>query len=238
MPIRYWDHELGDESPRLLLQLGGRRAARPRRRRDDRTGRGAYSISADGATVATAWRTPPARRRRADAVAVIDVAVRRARASCAPRTAGSTSRPGHLAGRSRVALAQRAGGHLRAAVAGELRIVAGRRRRGRSRVDARRHLTRPSGPGRPTAATLFVERRPARTRRGARRRSGERSRSQPAGRRCRLLQPVPGTGRVGAVRAALGDRRRTAPRSGSTRRVDRQTAVPLASPAPTPRAAR
>jgi dipeptidyl aminopeptidase/acylaminoacyl peptidase len=73
MPIRYWDHELGDESPRLLITD----AAGELRDLTPDAGlalvNADYSISADGATVATTWRT---RRRRGVfpyEVAIIDV---------------------------------------------------------------------------------------------------------------------------------------------------------------------
>jgi dipeptidyl aminopeptidase/acylaminoacyl peptidase len=57
MPIRYWDHELGDESPRLLVGAGDGVL------RDLLPGAGFAltnadcSITADGATLATTWRT-------------------------------------------------------------------------------------------------------------------------------------------------------------------------------------
>jgi dipeptidyl aminopeptidase/acylaminoacyl peptidase len=73
-PIRYWDHEVGDESPRLLLRRedGALVDLAP-----DATSElllAEYSISADGATVAASWRT---RERGGDwpcSVALIDTA--------------------------------------------------------------------------------------------------------------------------------------------------------------------
>ena len=75
MPIRYWDHELGEESPRLL-HLDST-AGQPRDLAPDATTellQTAYSISADGSTVATTWRPRRAHGRCPFAVSVIDVA--------------------------------------------------------------------------------------------------------------------------------------------------------------------
>ncbi|MGI8678560.1 MAG: prolyl oligopeptidase family serine peptidase [Jatrophihabitans sp.] len=78
MPIRYWDHELGDASPRLLLLPPG--GGEPVDLAPDATNElleAAYSISADGSTVAVSWRPRTPRGRQTGAVAVIDVATRR-----------------------------------------------------------------------------------------------------------------------------------------------------------------
>lgn len=77
MPIRYWDHELGDTSPRLLLldpHTGEPTDLAP----DARTelAEAEYSISADGATVATSWLRRGPRGHASSALAVIDVATR------------------------------------------------------------------------------------------------------------------------------------------------------------------
>jgi dipeptidyl aminopeptidase/acylaminoacyl peptidase len=75
MPIRHWDHELGDESPRLLLLERG--SAAPRDLAPDATHElteGAWSISADGSKAVTTWRRRRPRGRREFAVAVVDVA--------------------------------------------------------------------------------------------------------------------------------------------------------------------
>ncbi|MGH8861855.1 MAG: prolyl oligopeptidase family serine peptidase [Jatrophihabitantaceae bacterium] len=75
MPIRYWDHELGAESPRLLVadpDTGEIRDIAP-----DATLElieAGYSVSADGASVATTWRTALSGGRRPASVAVIDAA--------------------------------------------------------------------------------------------------------------------------------------------------------------------
>ena len=75
MPIRYWDHELGDESPRLL------HLARPDAEPSDlapdaafELNQASYSISADGATVATTWRVRRDHGRSPSEVLVIDLA--------------------------------------------------------------------------------------------------------------------------------------------------------------------
>lgn len=75
MPIRYWDHELGDESPRLLLHSPGADDLRDLAP-DAQTEllEASYSISADGATVATGWRPRRPHGRTPYAVSVIDVA--------------------------------------------------------------------------------------------------------------------------------------------------------------------
>ncbi|HZC73899.1 MAG TPA: prolyl oligopeptidase family serine peptidase [Jatrophihabitans sp.] len=57
MPIRYWDHELGDESPRILA---GSAAGEFRDLTPDAElalTNADYSITADGTTLATTWRT-------------------------------------------------------------------------------------------------------------------------------------------------------------------------------------
>ncbi len=85
MPIRYWDHELGDASPRLLLlpPSGGELVdLAPDARTELQTA--SYSISADGATVATDWRRRgPHGTPRLD-VAIIDTATRERSLLAAP----------------------------------------------------------------------------------------------------------------------------------------------------------
>ena len=75
MPIRHWDHELGAESGRLLRLAPG--AGTP----DDLVPEAAhelrqaeYSVSADGATVATSWRPRGRRGAPLSAVALVAVA--------------------------------------------------------------------------------------------------------------------------------------------------------------------
>ncbi|SHF51948.1 Dipeptidyl aminopeptidase/acylaminoacyl peptidase [Jatrophihabitans endophyticus] len=75
MPIRHWDHELGVESPRLLLvdPAGGE----PRDLTPDATTElveAGYSITADGATVVTSWRRRGARGHDIEGFALIDTA--------------------------------------------------------------------------------------------------------------------------------------------------------------------
>ena len=74
MPIRFWDHELGVESPRVLLRGadGAMRDLLP----DASTEliEPTYSITADGASVAAHWRPRRRHGRAPYAVAVIDVA--------------------------------------------------------------------------------------------------------------------------------------------------------------------
>jgi dipeptidyl aminopeptidase/acylaminoacyl peptidase len=75
MPIRHWDHELADEWPRLLHLA--RPGAAPTDLAPDATfelTQATYSISADGATVATTWRERRRSGRSPYTVAVIDVA--------------------------------------------------------------------------------------------------------------------------------------------------------------------
>ncbi|HEY7008745.1 MAG TPA: prolyl oligopeptidase family serine peptidase [Jatrophihabitantaceae bacterium] len=74
MPIRYWDHELGDTSTRLLLLD---EPDEPRDLAPDATielTEPAYTISADGTTIAARWRTRRPNGRFPDAVSLIDVA--------------------------------------------------------------------------------------------------------------------------------------------------------------------
>ena len=72
MPIRYWDHELGVESPRLFTVEGGEL-------RDLAADAGIalinadYSLSADGTRLATTWRRRYSRGRFPYGLAVIDV---------------------------------------------------------------------------------------------------------------------------------------------------------------------
>ncbi|MCW2496840.1 prolyl oligopeptidase family serine peptidase [Jatrophihabitans sp.] len=77
MPLRYWDHELGDESARLLLvQPGGG----PVELAPDATielAESTYSIDAAGTSVATTWRVQRSHGRWPSGVAVIDVASQR-----------------------------------------------------------------------------------------------------------------------------------------------------------------
>jgi dipeptidyl aminopeptidase/acylaminoacyl peptidase len=76
MPIRYWDHELGDQSPRLLhLAAGGDDA--PRDLVPDAgfaLTEADYSISADGRTIATTWGERERGGRMPYGVSLIDVA--------------------------------------------------------------------------------------------------------------------------------------------------------------------
>ncbi|HET7387811.1 MAG TPA: prolyl oligopeptidase family serine peptidase [Nocardioidaceae bacterium] len=86
MPIRYWDHELGEESPRLLSHDV---AAKPAQADESGEPSGphdlvpdatvelteaAYSISADGGTVATSWRARRGHGRAPSCVELVDVA--------------------------------------------------------------------------------------------------------------------------------------------------------------------
>ncbi|MGH8963564.1 MAG: prolyl oligopeptidase family serine peptidase [Jatrophihabitantaceae bacterium] len=74
MPIRYWDHELGDQSPRLLAVAEGR----PPRDLTPNAGQALheaeYSISADGASVLTSWRVRRRNGRTDLTTVLIDVA--------------------------------------------------------------------------------------------------------------------------------------------------------------------
>jgi dipeptidyl aminopeptidase/acylaminoacyl peptidase len=72
MPIRYWDHELGDESPRLLLlDADAEHDLVPDARGE--LGPASYSISADGTRVATSWRPRRSHGRSPYTVEMIDV---------------------------------------------------------------------------------------------------------------------------------------------------------------------
>jgi dipeptidyl aminopeptidase/acylaminoacyl peptidase len=73
MPVRYWDSELGDESPRLLYLRSDR--DEPRDLAPDATHElieAAATISADGSTVVTTWRPRRTRGWRTFALAVVD----------------------------------------------------------------------------------------------------------------------------------------------------------------------
>ena len=74
MPIRYWDHELGDVSPRLL-HLADVDGAAPRDLAPDAgfaLTEAQCSISADGRTIATTWRERERGGRMPYAVALLD----------------------------------------------------------------------------------------------------------------------------------------------------------------------
>ncbi len=76
MPIRYWDHELGDESPRLLHVTGPDDPA-PRDLTPDAgfaLTEAEFSVSADGCTVATTWRERERGGRMPYGVVLVDVA--------------------------------------------------------------------------------------------------------------------------------------------------------------------
>jgi dipeptidyl aminopeptidase/acylaminoacyl peptidase len=80
MPIRYWDHEVGDVSPRLLMLRRDASAV------DDlaadailELGEASYSISDDARTVATTWRPRRPRGTTSDEVVLIEVATGRRR---------------------------------------------------------------------------------------------------------------------------------------------------------------
>ena len=61
MPIRYWDHELGAESTRLLVLAPGESEPRDLAPHAElQLTEAEWSISADGAMVATTWREPAA----------------------------------------------------------------------------------------------------------------------------------------------------------------------------------
>ncbi|MDQ2748807.1 MAG: prolyl oligopeptidase family serine peptidase [Actinomycetota bacterium] len=83
MPIRHWDHELGDESPRLLHLASagtGVEAEPPRDLAPDAAfalTEADYSISADGSTVASTWRERERGGRMPHGVSLIDVATGR-----------------------------------------------------------------------------------------------------------------------------------------------------------------
>lgn len=74
MPIRHWDHELGDQSPRLYAATpdGEIRDTAPDALFE--LAEASYSISDDGATLAVTWLIRRPNGRRPGAVAVIDVA--------------------------------------------------------------------------------------------------------------------------------------------------------------------
>jgi dipeptidyl aminopeptidase/acylaminoacyl peptidase len=122
MPIRYWDHELGTESPRLFVPGadGELRDLTP----DAGLGlvNAEWSVTADGATVATTWLT----RRRGGAatsgVALVDVATGH-RTELAPDPAEEHSSPRIAPDGSRVALLAEREGSYDVPWAWNLRIV-------------------------------------------------------------------------------------------------------------------
>ncbi len=78
MPIRYWDHELGAESRRLLyLGVSGGETVDLAADVTTELIENEYSVSADGSTVATDWRPRAGHGRVSYGVAVIDVATSR-----------------------------------------------------------------------------------------------------------------------------------------------------------------
>lgn len=74
MPIRFWDHELGDQTPRLMAldSTGAARDIAPDAVFE--LAEATYSISDDGSAVATTWLLRQPKGRRPGAVAVIDTA--------------------------------------------------------------------------------------------------------------------------------------------------------------------
>ena len=74
MPIRYWDHELDVDSPRLFVveQDGEPRDLAPDA--GNALVDADWSVSADGRTVATTWRTPRRGGRVSVGIALVDVA--------------------------------------------------------------------------------------------------------------------------------------------------------------------
>lgn len=74
MPIRYWDHELGDQSPRLLVEsaAGGLRDVAPDA--GFALTNADCSITAEGSTLATTWRTRHPHGETRPDVVIIDVA--------------------------------------------------------------------------------------------------------------------------------------------------------------------
>lgn len=133
MPIRYWDHELGDESPRLLLLDDG--AESPRDLAPDATHElveSAASISADGTTVVTTWRPRAPRGRREFALAVVDTASGR-RTVLRPDDGYEYAGPVVSPDGSSIAVAAERSGSFDTSVAETLAILA---RDGGRRVDA------------------------------------------------------------------------------------------------------
>ncbi|GAB2488374.1 S9 family peptidase [Jatrophihabitans fulvus] len=75
MPIRLWDHELGDRSPRVLRLdpvAGEHVDLAPEASTELEAA--AYSITSDGATAVTSWRRRAPRGRRLDCYALVDLA--------------------------------------------------------------------------------------------------------------------------------------------------------------------
>ena len=157
MPIRYWDHELDEESTRLLhLDRSRRRADRPaaarpcravddvllgQRGRADRRSR--------------AWRRRGSRGRSPYSVVLVDVAT--ARAHGARR--GGRRRVPHAGDRARTGCGSRWQRESDATFAAPHRdelIVARARSAATGGRRPRRRPRRPSGPGRPTRSSLVV----------------------------------------------------------------------------------
>ena len=102
LPVRHWDHELGAESPRLLLITDGE----PRDLTPDAgfaLVEADYSVTADGATVATTWRTRQPGGTAPTAVVLIDTAGG-GRTVLAPADGGQHAQPRIAPDGSRVAL--------------------------------------------------------------------------------------------------------------------------------------
>ena len=217
-PVRHWDHELGAESPRLLV-LGRGRGEPPRTSPPDAgfaLTEADYSISADAVTVAASWRTRGPRRHRH----------RRGRADRRGhrRAQRAGRRPGPGAGDA----ADRAGrlpGGAAVQHPGLVRHPAGVRAADRADQGGRAGrlgAARRPAPGRVGVVGRLPDpvrrRRPARPRRRAGRRPGRRHGPPPARRGRGVLQPVPVARRPARLRAALGRRRRAHPGAARHRR--------------------
>ena len=231
-PIRYWDHELGDESPRLfLVEPGGQ----PRDLAPDAgvaLTEADYSISADAVTVAASWRTRGPGGAYPRGVVLVDVGQRRAHRAGrrpGPGPVHAADRPGRLPGRAAVdhqGLVRHAAGVRAADRAGQGGRAAGRPCRSAT-------CGRGSGCGRPTprpstspvtctaAARCWPSTRPP----------ARSAAASPPTRRTRQLCPSPDGRWVYALRSAVDAA--PAPVRLDTAADDQQPAT-LPTPAPVP----
>jgi dipeptidyl aminopeptidase/acylaminoacyl peptidase len=122
MPIRHWDHELGDESVRLFSVAAGQPVRDLAPDAGFELAEATYSISADGTSLATTWMVRRPHGRRPGAVAVIDVATGR-RMVLKAETEWHYLNPVISPDGSRVALLQEQEGTFEQPPAGSLVIV-------------------------------------------------------------------------------------------------------------------
>lgn len=105
MPIRYWDHEIGDVSPRLVLIRPGDGPVDLTPDADTLNLLNASAdLSADGATVAASWTRRARRGQTSTGIVLIDTRSRRRRFRLRPGASGSYDGPRFSPDGSRIAV--------------------------------------------------------------------------------------------------------------------------------------